>query len=373
MRKIPTSAPVIGRQEIESALASLEAAEISGLSGTRISEFESLFSNYCGASYGVAVSSGTSALHLAVNALNLNPNDEVLVASLTNMATFFAVLYQGAKPVPIDVEPETGNLDPTLLELSLTDRTVGVIVVHLFGHPVDMEPVIAFCEAHGLWLIEDAAEAHGAEYNGTKVGTFGNVSCFSFFANKIITTGEGGMLVTNQEKLANHAKQFRSLAFGSVDRFQHAGLGFNYRMTNLQAAVGVAQMTRIDENIRLKRDIASRYSANLTGMEGLRLPIERSNVKSVYWMYHVVLENEWEGQRERVRAFLRDEGIETRESFTPYDQQDFFIDSGAVRRGVCPIAGRIGANGFYIPSGPQLDHDEIDFVSDRIRVALDAH
>ena len=370
MKSIPTSAPVIGEGEATAVLEAVRATEISGLSGSKIAEFERMFASYCGAPHGVATSSGTSALHLATQALGVRPGDEVLVSTLTNMATFFSVLYQGGRPVPIDVEPDTANLNPALLAQALTPRTVGVIVVHLFGHPVDMQPVMDFCERHGLWLVEDAAEAHGAEYRGARVGALGDAGCFSFFANKIITTGEGGMLLTKEQRISDHARQFRSLAFGEVDRFQHAGLGFNYRMTNMQAALGVAQMARIESSIGEKRRIAQRYGRNLERTPGLRLPVERADVKNVYWMYHVVLEDAWAGRRDEVRDALLREGIETRQSFVPFDQQTVFIEQGLVRRGVCPIAGEIGANGFYLPSGPQLDDSTVDFVSDRLRSSL---
>jgi perosamine synthetase len=370
MERIPTSAPVLGESEATAVLDAVRSTEISGLSGLRIAEFEELFARYCGVRHGVATSSGTSALHLATNALGVKPGDEVLVSTLTNMATFFSVLYQGGRPVPIDVESDTANLNPLLLEQALSPRTVGVIVVHLFGHPADMQPIEEFCHRHGLWLVEDAAEAHGAEYRGKRVGAFGDVGCFSFFANKIITTGEGGMLVSDNAEIAMHSRQFRSLAFGEIDRFQHAGLGFNYRMTNIQAALGVAQMDRIESNIIDKRRIAQRYERNLVGLEGLRLPVERADIRNVYWMYHVVLEGDWEGRRDEVRAALFRDGIETRQSFVPFDQQDAFIEQGLVRRGECPVAGVIGANGFYLPSGPQLEESTVDFISDRLRSVM---
>lgn len=369
---IPTSAPVIGQLETQFVSEAVMSSHVSGLSGGNVPLFEQEFADYCGAEHGVATTSGTTALHLALIGLDLQPGDEVLVATLTNMATFFAVLYCGATPIPIDVESDTCNLDPSLLEDALTDRVVGVIVVHLFGHPVDMDPVVDFCAANDLWLVEDAAEAHGAKYKGRTVGTFGDAGCFSFFANKIITTGEGGMILLRDAAVAARARNIRNLAFGDSNRFMHKGLGFNYRLTNVQAALGLAQMRRIDENIALKRQVAARYSEGLRGVDGLRLPVERPDCESVFWMYHVVLQDQWEGRRDYVRAALLDRGIETRECFVPFDQQDYFVEHGHVKRGLCPVAGSIGMNGFYIPSGPVLSPSDQDKVVDVLRTVLGA-
>lgn len=367
---IPTSQPVIGDLEMGYVLEALRASEVSGLSGTNVAAFEEGFAAYCGGLNPVSTTSGTTALHLALASIGVAPGEEVLVATLTNMATFFSVLYCGAKPIPVDVEPDTGNLDPALLEDALTPNTVGVIVVHLFGHPVDMDPVMAFCARHGLWLIEDAAEAHGARYRGQTVGTFGDAGCFSFFANKIITTGEGGMIFFRDGDHAQRARTARNLAFGDKNRFMHEGIGFNYRLTNVQAAIGLAQLQRIEDNITRKREIALRYRQGLEDVEALSLPIERSDCNSVFWMYHVVLRNDWQGRREDLRAHLREQGIETRESFIPFDQQDYFVNEGVVTRGTCPVAANIGENGFYIPSGPHLSEPEQDRVISALRDAL---
>ena len=367
---IPTSAPVIGDLETRFVSEAVSSSHVSGLSGENVARFEREFADFCGAPYAVATTSGTTALHLALVSLGLKAGEEVLVATLTNMATFFAVLHCGAKPIPIDVELDTCNIDPTLLQRSMTPNVVGVIVVHLFGHPVDMQPIVDFCSTNGLWLVEDAAEAHGAKYKGRTVGTFGDAGCFSFFANKIITTGEGGMILFRDESVAAAARNTRNLAFGDAHRFMHTGIGFNYRLTNVQAALGLAQMLRIQDNIDLKRGLAARYQVGLKDLAGLRLPVQRDDCYSVYWMYHVVLQGDWAGHRDEVRAALLDAGIETRECFVPYDQQDYFVERSLVQRGVCPVAASIGANGFYVPSGPILSEDEQVHVISTLRNIL---
>lgn len=369
--RIPTSSPILGDLESRYVLDALAKGEISGLSGSCVSGFEEAFAGFCGVPEGVATTSGTSALHLAVRTVGLGPGDEVLVATLTNMATFFSVIQCGATPIPVDVEADTGNLDPSLLHEKLTPKTVGVLVVHLFGHPADMHPIQEFCAAHGLWLIEDAAEAHGATYRGQRVGSFGEAGCFSFYANKIITTGEGGMITFKDAALAADARNKRNLAFGEDRRFMHTGVGYNYRMTNLQGALGMAQMSRIEDNIAGKQDIAAKYDAGLADLPNVSLPPQRKDCESVYWMYHVVLTGEWENRRDECRDLLSAQGIDTRESFVPFDQQEFFIGRGAVEANQCPVAARIGANGFYLPSGPHLPGQDQGRVIAALRMILE--
>jgi perosamine synthetase len=282
------------------------------------------------------------------------------------MATFFAVIYQGAKPVPIDIDPKTLNLDPALLEQRLTPRTKAILVVHLFGHPCDMEPVLSFARRHKLYVIEDCAEAHGATYNGTKVGGLGDIGCFSFYANKIITTGEGGMLTLRNSEWAARARNLRGLAFGDANKFMHKDVGYNYRMTNLQAAIGHAQFAKIEGIIAAKRRIAAYYSNRFAGLDGLELPVEMPYARNVYWMYHVLLSGKHAQHRDRVRKQLHDRGIETREGFIPYNLQRVFIDRGWTRPDECPLAADVAARGFYLPSGPQLSADDLDYVANGV-------
>jgi perosamine synthetase len=297
--------------------------------------------------------------------LSIGPGDEVLVSSLTNMATFFAVLYQGARPVPIDIEEDTWNLDPGLLEARITPRTRAIVVVHLFGHPVDMDPVLDVARRHGLRVIEDCAEAHGATYKGRKVGGLGDIGCFSFYANKIITTGEGGMLTLNDAALAEKARSLKSLAFGKDNKFMHTAIGYNYRMTNLQAALGCAQLERIEAIIERKRALARFYTAQFCDLPSLQLPVEKPYARNVYWMYHLVLTGHNQGRRTEVMQRLANLGIETRETFIPCNLQDVFIQQGWVNRDSCPKANAMAYAGLYLPSGVELTEQELDYVATR--------
>ena len=247
---IPVSRPLIGEEDKKLVAEALNSGEISGNFGKFIGEFEEGFAKYSGCSYGVAASNGTTALHLALATLKIGSGDEVLVSTFTNMASFFAVLYTGAKPVPIDIEPDTWNLDSSLIEAKINSRTKAIMAVHIYGHPADMDPILAIAGKYNLFVIEDAAEAHGAEYKGKKAGSLGDIGVFSFYANKIITTGEGGMLITNKKEYADRAKSLKSLAYGSENKFMHAEVGFNYRLTNIQAALGCAQLKNIETVIR---------------------------------------------------------------------------------------------------------------------------
>ncbi|HKW89162.1 MAG TPA: DegT/DnrJ/EryC1/StrS family aminotransferase [Candidatus Acidoferrales bacterium] len=367
---LPVHAPLLGAQEIRYVTEALTNSEISGTYGKFLDRFEREFADYCNCSHGVATSSGTTALHLALASLGIGPGDEVLVSTLTNMATFFAVLYQGATPVPVDVEEDTWNLNPALLESLVTSRTKAILVVHLYGHPADMDPILDFARRHRLNVIEDVAEAHGALYKGRKVGSFGNIGCFSFYANKIITTGEGGMITTNDLALAERARSLRSLAFGRENKFMHAAIGFNYRMTNLQAALGCAQLERIDAVIENKRRVARLYTEQLSDLPEVQLPAEKPYARNVYWMYHVVLRKLSRADRDAVMQRLSQRGIEIRPAFIPYNLQEVFIQKGMTRPELCPVANRIADSGFYLPSSSNLNEEEIIYVSRQLREVL---
>lgn len=365
-RYIPVSQPLLGEYEKRYVNDALSKGAISGFFGEYISRFENDFARYCDCEFGVSATSGTTALHLALLALSIGNGDEVLVSTLTNMATFFSVLYQGAKPVPIDIESDTLNMDPALLETKITPRTKAIMVVHLFGHPVDMDPVLKTAKNHNLFVIEDCAEAHGATYKGRKVGSLGDIGCFSFYANKIITTGEGGMITTNDRRIAERAKSLKSLAFGDSEKFMHKDIGYNYRMTNLQAALGCAQLEYIEDIIERKRKLAHHYSERFSSMKNLQLPVEKEYARNVYWMYHVVLKGKVAGHRKEIMEKLNERGIETRDGFIPYNLQEIFINKGFTRRDECPVANEVAYDGFYIPSGPSLAEDEIEYVSQNV-------
>ncbi len=365
--KIPVSNPYIDDEDRKLAVEALSLSEISGTYGRFIKEFEDGFASYCGCKYGIATANGTVAIHLALVTLGIKEDDEVLVATFTNMATFMAVLYEQAKPIPIDIEPDTLNLDPKLLEEKITPKTKAIIVVHVYGHPVDMDPVLEIAKKHNLFVIEDAAEAHGAEYKGKKIGSLSDISCFSFYANKIITTGEGGMLLTNNEELAKRARSLGSLAYGDKIRFMHKDIAFNYRLTNLQAALGVSQLKKIETTIAKKRAIADFYKKELNEINDLQLPVEKSYAKNVYWMYHIILKGKLESKRDEIRNKLKEKGIDTREAFIPFNMQEIFISRGLTKKEDCPVANYVALNGFYLPSGINLKEEELKYVSDSLK------
>jgi perosamine synthetase len=364
---VPVSQPLLGAKEKEYVNKAISKGDISGLSGTYIQELESSFAKFCGVKEAITVNSGTTALHLAVVALGIKRGDEVLVSSFTNMATFFAVLYQGAKPIPIDSEARTLNMDPKDLEKKITSKTKAIIVVHIYGHMADMDPIMKIARKYKLKVIEDAAEAHGAEYKGKKAGSIGDIGCFSFYSNKIITTGEGGALTTNNKKLADSLRLIKNLAFGKKDKFMHQTLGYKYQMTNLQAAVGAAQMTKIDQILKLKRDIAGVYLKGLKDIPEIQLPIEEKWAKNVYWMFNIVLRGKLSGKRREFMAELKKRGVDTREDFVPFNQQKIFIEQRITKPNDCPVINGIYDDGLYLPSGTLISKKELQYVIKNVR------
>ena len=370
--KIPVSKPHIGAAEIEFVNRALRENAVSGVFGEYLERFENEFAAFCDAKYAVSCSNGTTALHLALVAAGIKEGDEVLVSTLTNMASFFAVLYIGAKPVPIDIDLETLTMDPADLARKVTSRTRGIMVVHLFGHPTDMDPVNDIARKHGLKVFEDCAEAHGATYKGKKVGSLSLASGFSFFANKVLATGEGGMVTTDDPEVAKKARSLKALAFGTDNKFMHADIGFNYRMTNLQAALGCGQMTVADQLVQKRRDIAAFYGKALAKYsDRLILPIEKPWAKSVYWMYHLVLREPLAAKRGQIMQALKDAGVETREGFIPYNLQEIFISRGWTRPEDCPNANKVAYSSFYLPTGPDISREELDYVANTFSHILD--
>ena len=359
--------PAIGKEEIENVMDALKSNEISGSFGKYIGQFEKNFSRYCGVKYGVATTSGTTALHLALASLGIKEGDEVILPALTNIATAFAVVYCGARPVVVDSERDTWNMNTDLIEEKITKRTKVILPVHIYGHPVDMNPVLNLAKKYHLWVIEDAAEAHGAEYHGKKVGGLGDIGCFSFYANKIIVTGEGGMMVTNSEKVTKQARLLRNLAFGKEKRFLHNFMGFNYRMTNIQAAIGEAQLSRIEEVIEKKRKITRLYNSLLKDIAGIVLPLEKPWAKNVYWMYSILIEREFGMERDRLMEKLAKNGIETRTFFIPMNQQPVFKKMGLFKKERCPVAEKLSQQGLYLPSSITLRESQIAFIGETIK------
>jgi len=363
---IPVCEPLLGKNEIKYITECLETNWISS-SGKYIEEFENCFSEYCQCKYGICTTSGTTALHLAMACINLQPGDEVIVPTFTNVATAFAVVYCGATPVLVDSERETWNLDVSKIEEKITLKTRAIMPVHIYGHPCDMDPILEIASKHGLYVVEDAAEAHGAEYKGKKAGGIGHINCFSFFANKIITTGEGGMVVTNDESLAERARLLRNLAHAKGQRFLHTDIAFNYRITNIQAAIGLAQFENIEEFIDRRRKNAQLYNEKLKDVKGVTLPVEKDWAKNVYWMYSIVIEDEFGLSRDEFAQKLHEKEIETRTFFVPMHKLPAFLNIGLFENESYPVAEEIGKKGLYLPSGSGLTLEQIEYICETIR------
>jgi perosamine synthetase len=314
----------------------------------------------------VAVTSGTTALQLAVRAAGVGPGDEVLISASTNIATALAVVHNNAVPIPVDSERLTWNLDLDLIEGLITPRTRAIIPVHLYGHPVDMDRLCEIAARHHVVVIEDCAESHGATVRGRMTGSFGEMACFSFYANKVITTGEGGMVTTSDEQLADRLRLLRNLAF-TEPRFRHLDAGYNFRMTGYQAAMGLSQLGRIDEIIEAKRQLARWYAEALDGIPHLRLPVELEWARNVYWMYAVVFEDGFGASRDEVGRGLRAAGIDTRTFFCPMDLQPCLQEVPGFRSEPCPVADSLWETGLYLPSSTKLTKDDVATIASAIR------
>lgn len=363
---IPVCEPLLNEKELDYVVDCIKTNWISS-KGKYIEAFENGFAHYCGCEYGIATTSGTTALHLALASIGLNPGDEVIVPAFTMIATVFAIIYTGAKPVLVDAEPVTWNIDPAKIEEKITKKTKVILPVHIYGHPCDMNAIMQIAQKYNLWVVEDAAEAHGAEYKGKKAGSIGNVGCFSFYANKIITTGEGGMVVTNDPEIAQRARLLKDLAFSPEKRFLHMDIGFNYRMTNIQAAIGLAQLEKINSLVEARRGNAQSYNRLLKDIPGIILPVEREGVKNVYWMYGILIEEEFGLSRDELMIMLKERGIETRTFFYPMHQQPVFQEMGLFAGEKYPVAEALSQKGLYLPSGSGLKEEEIENVCRAIK------
>jgi perosamine synthetase len=357
--RIGIAAPVLSDSETEYVLECLRTNWISS-KGHFITDFEKEFAGRVGAKHGIAVSSGTTALHLALAALGVGPGDEVIVPTYTMIACANAVRYCGARPVLADSDPETGNLDPADLARRVTPRTKAAMPVHLYGHPAEMEAIRAITEPQGIALVEDAAQAHGALYHGKPAGSMSAFGAFSFYANKIVTCGEGGMVVTSDDRLAENARSLRDQGYDPARRkfLVHDRIGFNYRLTNLQAAVGLAQTQRMDEFVRHHRENAALYNELLASVPGIRRPPERPGIRNVYWMYTIQVDAETYGRsRDELLLALEKEGIETRSSFVPIHLQPAY--AGQYEGEKFPVAEKLGREGLNLPSGNNTTPDEV--------------
>jgi len=382
---IPVSEPLIGAKEIEYVNECLHTGWISS-AGRFIEEFEQKWADYCGMKYGIAMSNGTTALQAAVGCIGLQPGDKVIMPTFTIISCAQAIIYNGGVPVLVDCDPRTWCMDIDQVhhkveaEMSKGDGKLKAIMpVHIYGHPVDMDPILELAEKYDLKIIEDAAEVHGAEYltgresacpQWKRCGSFGDLSVFSFYANKLITTGEGGMVLTDNPDYAEKARRLRNLCFLPEQRFLHAELGHNFRLTNLQAAIGLGQLERMDEIIAKKRWMGKAYTERLQSVDCLQLPVEETWAKQVYWMYGIVLNESTGLDAVQFAHKLKDKGVETRPFFLGMHEQPVFLNMGLFQNEKYPVAEHIARQGLYLPSGLTLSEEQLDKVCNAVRKVL---
>lgn len=364
---IPVNEPLLNGNEKKYLNECIDSGWISS-EGAFIKQFEELFAARVGRKFGVAVCNGTAALDAAIEALGIGPGDEVIMPAFTIISCIGQIIRAGAKPVLVDSDPVTWNMDVGQIEAKITPRTKLIMIVHIFGLPVDVDPVLEIAKRHGLLVLEDAAQMHGQTYKGKPCGSFGDISTFSFYPNKHITTGEGGMITTNADSLAEDCRSLRNLCFQSERRFVHDRLGWNLRMTNMQAAVGVAQLERLDEFVARKRRMGAVYTKLLGDVTGLQLPLAHTDfAESIYWVFGLVISDEIDMTAEEAMKRLAAKGIGSRPFFYPMHQQPVLCKLGLFKHEFLPVSERLYKKGFYIPSGMALTEEQMNIVSQAVK------
>jgi perosamine synthetase len=368
---IPVCEPVLDGRETKYVMDCLQTNWISS-AGKYITEFEKSFSAYCEMPYGVACSSGTTAIHLAIEAMDIGPGDEIIIPDFTLIVSANMVMLSGAKPVLVDVDPRTWCIDAKLIEAKITPRTKAIMVVHMYGHPCDMEAICDIARRHKLYVIEDCAQAHGAQVNGKKAGSLSDAACFSFYGNKILTTGEGGMVLCRDEELCERMRLLRNQAFREP-RFVHDVIGFNYRMTNIQAAIGLAQTEMVEEKVAHKRRIGHTYTELLANIPDITLPYEERWAKNVYWMYGVVLQDGFGRTKDELMQMLKKDGVDTRSFFCPMSLQPMFTNAEYSDprfpdvSGDYPVSVDLWNRGLYLPTGIGITRNQMEEVATKLR------
>jgi len=364
---IPVNEPVLDGNEKKYLAKCIDTGWISS-EGPFVKRFEEEFAARMGRKHGIAVTNGTAAIDAAVEALGIGPGDEVILPTFTIISCVLQIVRSGATPVLVDSDSLTWNMDVSQIESKITPRTKAIMVVHIYGLPVDMDPVLDICQRHGLKLIEDAAEMIGQTYRGKPCGSFGDISTVSFYPNKHITTGEGGMILTDDDALAEQCRELRNLCFKPGKRFVHERLGWNLRMTNLQAALGVAQLERIDEFLKKKRWIGHMYNELLADLPGVQLPLASTDyAENIYWVYGLVLDDSVEFDAEEAMTRLAKLGVGCRPFFYPMHQQPVLRQMGLFEGESFPVAERLYQRGFYVPSGLALSEDQIFHVAESLK------
>jgi len=366
-RYIPVGAPVLAGKEKEYVLDCLDSSWISS-QGKYLDLFEESFAAFCGTRHALACSNGTVALHLALMAFDLSPGDEVIVPALTYVATANAVAYCGATPIFVDSEPLTGNINPALIEALITPRTRGIIAVHLYGHPADMDALAAIAKKHDLFLVEDAAEAHGALYRGRKAGSLSDVATFSFYGNKILTCGEGGMLTTDDDKLAAKIELLKGQGMDLQRRYWFSIVGYNYRLTNVAAAIGLAQLEMAEWHLAQHARIIDGYHELLKSCAGITWQQEQSWAKPAHWMFTFFLKKDDESMRDSIMRELLQDGVETRPVFYPLHTLPPYLPGHGTRP--LPVCERLARTGINLPTWSGLTRDDIEYVSHHVTKVL---
>lgn len=358
-RSIPVSKPALIGKEKEYVMDCLESSWISS-NGKYVELFEKRFAEYIGVKHALSCCNGTVALHLALLALGIGLSDEVIVPTLTYVATANAVKYTGATPVFADSESDTWNIDPEKIEELITNKTKAIIPVPLYGHPCNMDAIMDIAKRHGLYIIEDAAEALGAEYKGRKCGSIVDISTFSFYGNKTLTTGEGGMVVTNDDALAEKVRLLKGQGMDPKRRYWFPVVGYNYRMTNIEAAIGLAQLENIEKFLAKRRQIAEWYNENLKGIPGITLPVERDYAMHSYWMYSLLIEKEYGRSRDETMNILMENGIETRPFFYPMHIMPIYEDKNVHHLASATL---IASKGINLPTYYELEEREVKYIA----------
>lgn len=362
---IPVCEPLLIGNERKYVMEALESGWISS-AGKYIPAFEQAFAEYCGVKHGIAVCNGTVALHLALLALGIKRGDEVIIPNFTMVASAFAVCYTGAIPVFVDAEPESWNIDPAKIEEKITEKTRAIMPVHIYGHPCYMDTIVKMARKYNLRIIEDAAEGHGAEYYGKKCGSLGDIAAFSFFANKIATTGEGGMILVNDDELANKCRYHKNLCFplSGNRNYKHNDIGYNYRMSNLHAAVGLAQVEKLDYYVESRRRINALYRKYLMDIPGITMQAEKKWAKNVYWMNSIIIDRyKFGASKNELMIKLKEKGIDTRLLFMGMNKQLSLRKYGCDCNGDYSVTEYLSNNGLYLPSGSGLDEESIKYIS----------
>ncbi|MFG6346912.1 MAG: DegT/DnrJ/EryC1/StrS family aminotransferase [Lachnospiraceae bacterium] len=367
MTFIPVNEPLLNGNEKKYLCECIDTGWISS-EGPFVKEFEQKVSEASGRKYGIAVANGTAALEVAVQALGIREGDEVIMPTFTIISCAMAVTKVGAVPVLVDSDIHTWNMDVDEIEAKITPKTKAVMIVHLYGLPVETDNILALAKKYDLKVIEDAAEMHGQTYNGKPCGSFGDISTFSFYPNKHITTGEGGMVVTDNEELAERCRHLRNLCFKKDVRYVHDEISDNYRFTNLQAAVGLAQLERLDEFVKKKREMGRYYSNELRNIKGLILPIERTDyAENIYWVYGILLDRDIKSDNKTLQKLLAEEGIGSRTFFWCMHEQPVYQKQGMFAGETYPNAEYLARKGFYIPSGLALTQEQMEYVVCKVK------